>query len=109
MPMYHVNVVNAQGPTTNIKNYAAKESMTDLLLFPNPAKDQSHLKVNMNQAGDVTLSIYEITGKLMSQATHNLSEGVNTVDLNTSSLAKGMYLVTINSGNAKKTVRLIKE
>jgi len=108
-PMYHVNVANAQATTANVKNYAAKESVTDLLLFPNPAKDQSQLKLNMNMSGDVTLAIYEITGKLMTQSTHNLSEGVNTIDLNTSSLAKGMYLVTINSGNAKKTVRLIKE
>lgn len=109
MPMYHVNVVSSQAPVAGIKNTAAKESMTDITLYPNPAKDQSHLKLNMNEAGDVTLSIYEITGKLVQQGTHNLSEGVNTIDMDTNSLAKGMYLVTINSGNAKKTVRLIKE
>lgn len=109
MPMYHVNVVNALAPTASIKNNGANEAMTELLLYPNPAKDQSHLKLNMNAAGDVTLSIFEITGKLVQQGKYNLSEGVNTIDMDTNTLAKGMYLVTINSGNAKKTVRLIKE
>lgn len=109
MPMYHVNVVAAQAPVAGIKNTAAKEAMTELVLYPNPAKEQSHLKLNMNTAGDVTLSIYEITGQLVQQSKHNLSEGVNVIDMDTNTLAKGMYLVTINSGNAKKTVRLIKE
>ncbi|MBK7310717.1 MAG: T9SS type A sorting domain-containing protein [Sphingobacteriaceae bacterium] len=109
MPMYHVNVVGSQAPVAGIKNNSANEAMTELVLYPNPAKEQSRLKLNMNAAGDVTLSIYEITGKLVQQGNYNLSEGVNTIDMDTNSLAKGMYLVTINSGSAKKTVRLIKE
>ncbi len=108
MPMYHVNVVNAQAPAS-VKNYEAAEAITEMLLYPNPAKDQAHIKLNMNKAGDVTLLIYEVTGKLVQQGTQNLSEGVNTIDVNINSLEKGMYFITINSGNAKKTVRLIKE
>jgi hypothetical protein len=83
--------------------------MKDISLYPNPAKDLTKLKVNMNQNGEVTLSVYEITGKLIQQSIHLANEGVNTIDIPTNTLNKGMYFVTINSGSAKKTVRLIKE
>lgn len=104
----HVNVAGAQA-ATNIKVNTAAEAMKDIVLFPNPAKDLTKLKVNMSQYGEVTLSVYEITGKLVQQSIHSTYEGVNTIDIPTNTLNKGMYFVTINSGNAKKTVRLIKE
>jgi hypothetical protein len=104
----HVNVANAAAPT-NVKVNTATEPMKDIMLYPNPAKDLTKLKVNMNQSGEVTLSVYEITGKLVQQSIHAANEGVNTLDIPLNTLNKGMYFVTINSGNAKKTVRLIKE
>ncbi|MDZ4664393.1 MAG: PKD domain-containing protein [Bacteroidota bacterium] len=108
LPMYHVNVAASSAPTS-IKVNTAKENMTDILLFPNPAKELTHLRVNMTNAGDISIAIYEITGKLVQQQDRKAFQGVNEVELQTNDLKKGMYFVTINSGNAKKTVRLIKE
>jgi PKD repeat protein len=108
LPMYHVNVAASSGPTS-IKVNTAKEAMSDVLLYPNPAKDLTHLRVNMNNAGDISISIYEITGKLLVQQDRKAYQGVNEVEIPTNELKRGMYFVTINSGSAKKTVRLIKE
>ncbi len=108
LPMYHVNVAASSAPT-GVKVNTANEAMTDVVLYPNPAKDMSHLRVNMTNGGDITLSIYEITGKLLIQQDRKTFQGVNEIELPVNDLKKGMYFVSINSGNAKKTVRLIKE
>jgi PKD repeat protein len=106
--MRRVYVISGTAPT-NIKQHANTDLISDLVLYPNPAKDLTRLKVNMSTYADVNISIYEITGKLVQQQEYSASEGSNTIDIQTNSLNKGMYFVTLNSGNAKKTLRLIKQ
>ena len=65
-----------------------------IFVYPNPASDKLFFSCKENQ--EVTVSVYTMNGQLL------LSEQMNTSEsLNVSSLAKGMYIIRINSQNYK--------
>lgn len=72
-------------------------------LHPNPAHEQFTIGLK-NIADHATLEITDITGRIaMSKA--NLQNGSETIDV--SNLVAGVYFVTIRSGNASSTCKLV--
>jgi len=108
-PMYHVYVIgnNNQNPT-GIKTQEP-DQLTEIKLYPNPSRDFARLKLNTTKDGVVTLSIYEITGKLVSEKKVNVTKGNNELDVEVNNLDKGFYLLNVQNGINKKTIRLIKD
>ncbi|ARV06036.1 hypothetical protein BTO04_04670 [Polaribacter sp. SA4-10] len=70
-------------------------------MFPNPANGNS---VYFSVTEDATINIYTVLGKTV--ATSEVTKSNNTIDI--SKLAKGIYLVKINSGKQFITKKLIK-
>lgn len=106
--MYHVNVIGNLTNPTGIKNNAP-DLVFETGLYPNPVKDIAHLKLNCSQTNEVTVSIYEITGKQLSEKKVNVNKGMNEINIETNELNKGFYLMNVNNGTSKKTIRLIKD
>jgi hypothetical protein len=107
--MYQVNVIGStnQNPTSIITQEA--EQLSELKLFPNPSKDFARLKLNSGKDGIVTLSIFEITGKLVSENKVSVTKGNNELEVDVNTLDKGFYLLNVQNGVNKKTIRLIKD
>ena len=107
--MYQVNVIGNtnQNPTSIITQEA--EQLSELKLFPNPSKDFARLKLNSGKDGIVTLSIFEITGKLVSENKVSVTKGNNELEVDVNTLDKGFYLLNVQNGVNKKTIRLIKD
>ncbi|MGE0568464.1 MAG: T9SS type A sorting domain-containing protein [Bacteroidia bacterium] len=89
-------------PTANINENNGV--FTSTLLFPNPTKSNSTLQVNSTFAGNSTLSIYDINGKLISQRPKDLVIGKNMVTIQSNELPKGTYFVEL-----KNELGIIKE
>lgn len=95
------NSLSASGscntPTTGITNTKA-ELDNDITVYPNPVINGTlRLRVNMDKATDLGISIYDITGAR--KATYNLKQvrsGEYTFDMN--SYANGAYMISINNG-----------
>jgi hypothetical protein len=73
-------------------------------LYPNPASNQVHLKMN-DEWQDAVVRIYNSAGNLM--LIHNGMSGKN-VTLDIATLPEGLYLVNISLGNQQHILRLIK-
>ena len=96
------------GLVTGVKNDVVKQIGT-VGLYPNPASNQTDLVINSNINSNITVSIYDVTGKLVLTAANNetIFEGYNKLAINTQSLVNGVYFVTLKTSLGKETVKLI--
>ncbi|HLG03238.1 MAG TPA: T9SS type A sorting domain-containing protein, partial [Bacteroidia bacterium] len=76
-------------------------------LFPNPANDVVNLNVNMNQAGPVTVTLFNELGQSVLADKRNLSAGANRVQLNTSTLQAGVYFLSVADANGTTTSKVV--
>jgi len=84
-------------------------SSSHFTLFPNPATDEVNIKFTLKTSSDIKISIYDVSGKLIktdrSSGQFPRGEFLKTID--TRSLQKGIYLVSIETSEYKDTKKLI--
>lgn len=85
--------------TLKVKSF---DKVGSLQIYPNPAKDHVNIQLPNYTSGKV--SIYNITGRLLLEKTIT---DQNEVRVNTSTLAKGMYMLTFENKTIKKAAKLI--
>jgi len=78
-----------------------------IALFPNPSNGNTQLNVLAQQEEITTLSIFDLTGKLVSDRKINLHKGSNQFELNLSSLETGIYTVSIQMAGKQIQSKLI--
>ena len=78
------------------------------VLYPNPAQNEVNVGVYLNESTEVSINIYDITGKLVSEGYKGfMNTGENIIKLNTQDLTSGMYSTVISTSNSVKNIRLI--
>ncbi|KPK87693.1 MAG: hypothetical protein AMS27_01805 [Bacteroides sp. SM23_62_1] len=85
---------------TNTNPAELINDMDYLLVFPNPARGEVHLRFILNRKAVVHAEIYDVSGRLISQPFNSLlmpAEHDITVDL--AGWEKGIYLVRFRAGN----------
>ncbi len=68
----------------------------ELLVFPNPAKDNVNVQATSTANTKATVSIVDATGKLVSQKNIQLLKGKNIFQIDISTLQNGQYHLRIN-------------
>ena len=71
-------------------------------LYPNPVIEM--LNIDLDQIGDVKVTIFTVSGKFMNQ--YQLKKNQNSIDL--SKLAKGTYLIQLEAEKGSITKRIVK-
>ena len=77
----------------------------DVTIYPNPCVNQLNVKFNNVPNVNTTISIVDITGKIIMQTKTTESEIV----FNTEKLAKGLYLVKVEGGGDVVLTKFTKE
>lgn len=80
-----------------------EQGANNLTLFPNPVVNSATLQTILTQSADVTIDVFDLTGKLVFAKDHGTQPAgqFNTqIDLN--SLSNGMYLLNFNVGEARE-------
>lgn len=67
-------------------------------LFPNPAQDEIHLQIEIEEDLELKTEIYNIQGQLMQVETNKVYKGQNNIDLNIHNLEKGSYFIKSSNG-----------
>lgn len=103
--------MNSRTISTNIVNCGSKGvhanenlATSSFVLYPNPASSIAQIQLN-KLVGNGQLVVTDALGKTV--ITQNVSIGNNKIDV--SKLSKGLYLVTLVSGDEVITKKLIKE
>ncbi len=77
-------------------------------VFPNPVSQNSllNVQINLNENTDAVISVINVNGEIVQEVRKQLTDGANSVIINSGALAPGVYLVRFNSTKATKTVRI---
>jgi len=72
--------------------------------YPNPFTGKTSVDVTLANAGDVSIEISNVVGQnLVSSTYQNLHAGLNTLTIDGSSLAHGLYFFTVKAGSNSVT------
>lgn len=80
-------------------------SVTNISVFPNPAKDVITLSFQNYDSKNLTVSIFDINGREVNKETIQPELGVNQIKFSTLNLSSGIYIIDINS---TKKIKFIK-
>ncbi len=88
-----------------------EENPLQLSIFPNPAKDKVNITYNLKQSTELTVNLYGIDGRLISNLENNtVTEGEHTQNLMLPSAIKpGLYLIQLIADGQSTVQRIIVE
>ncbi|MCR6722448.1 MAG: M12 family metallo-peptidase [Chitinophagaceae bacterium] len=113
---YEYNVIALCGTTTTYVATAGQPFTTQALtngryirLFPNPTGGNTRLEVISASSYDLSIAIYDNTGKLVRQYQpgQNLPAGQYIQTIDAGSLANGIYLISVNIGGEKEVIKMV--
>ena len=78
-------------------------------VYPNPSLGNVVIKYGLNQSSDISLSLYDITGRLLKNIYSGIQEqGSHEFTLSKEDeLADGIYFICLETGNNKVTKKLV--
>jgi PKD repeat protein len=77
-------------------------------IYPNPATNNFNIDINLMEATNINVTVYDITGKVVNTGTHNLSQGTNQLNVSTGNMSNGMYTVVVTDNKTVITRKLFK-
>ena len=100
-------VVSLQFPwPTALEDEIEKSSFA---LYPNPAFDQVSLAFESKSAGEIEINVSNLIGQSLIRNSMEIQRGANTLNIDVSTLGKGIYLVSLGSGEGRITQKLVIE
>jgi hypothetical protein len=84
-------------------------ALSNSVLYPNPASQQTNISMNLNGNSPIKVIVYNAIGQSMKEAEFKGAAGENIINLNVEDLKSGIYFVSIQAGEAKGTKKLIVE
>lgn len=108
VPMVRFNLDPSMESTPN--NVVENEANSFRLFqnAPNPAMGTTRMRFELNNAANVTLEVFDLSGKqVLSEELGRRPAGEHQFDLNISDLAAGMYQYTLTVGAERATRKMI--
>jgi len=102
-----INLYNGSPSNEVVTGITEHSSISHLEMFPNPADDELNVSFDLPNTDDLTISIVDLSGKIVQKHLVKAKEGKNLVMMNTQELAAGMYQLRMVSSNGQKTLPFI--
>ncbi len=81
--------------------------LSELTVYPNPAKDMAKLNFSLEKASNLTIAVYDQLGQLVQTVSNSqFNAGLSTVEINTTNLNTGIYSIRIDAENGTLTQRI---
>ncbi|MBP5411825.1 MAG: T9SS type A sorting domain-containing protein [Bacteroidales bacterium] len=85
-----------------------KANVNNMTIYPNPTNSHATLSFEMTNDEQVTLNIYDITGRMISNKNLGyLPYGTHTENIDCNNMSNGIYFVNIKTNNNTKTIKLV--
>jgi len=76
-------------------------------VYPNPASEKATVKFTAADAAQYHLNMTDVLGQNVLSLDGAATEGINMVELNLGSVAKGVYLLSIMSNGNTEQIRVV--
>ena len=83
-------------------------NLSKLSLFPNPASQNVFLNYEAKHESEVSIHIFDVTGKEIQNIQTQVLTGNNNLKLNTEALESGIYFIEIANEHYSKKIKFIK-
>lgn len=100
---------SAVTPTITSVAENAYNSASTSEVFPNPAKNNASVRVNLLHGSKVQVDVMNAVGQVVKTVKADGQNGLNTISLDLSGLASGIYLVNVKVDDATSTKKLVVE
>jgi hypothetical protein len=97
------------GKTLQTESLIVNQPNSIFTAQPNPAVFNLQLNYQSNQSGIVAITVYNLMGQKMMSSVQNAQAGFNQFQLDVSKLTSGIYLLEMNDGKMKQTLKFVKE
>jgi hypothetical protein len=77
--------------------------------FPNPATSRIHFELNFQEAQQIELSLFDMTGRRVMVRTESIAAGGHQFSIDLNQLARGAYTFAIKHQGGVKRGKLILE
>lgn len=109
---YRLKQIDVDGKfsVSPIVSASLEDKLIEINAFPNPATNQLTLQLNAANffKGNAVLAIYDLTGKLLSDQTIEISELTTPYSLNINYLPKGTYVLKVCNEQLNLPLRFVK-
>ncbi len=99
----YLDNINVVSNPVGIKQH---DVFTSISVYPNPASEMAIVSLNSAIAEDITVSIYNTIGQLISTQKAKFVQGENKIELNTADFANGIYNIEFQSKSGKLVQKL---
>ncbi len=107
---YRLKQIDFNGNYTYSEIVKVKLDNTKITISPNPIVSEIEINVeSFNNNVESTLTILDITGKIIYSETNNLIKGVNTFKIDANNITSGVYFVKVESKDEIKNERFVKK
>jgi len=79
----------------------------DVTVYPNPNNGKFSINFNTAIAGNASIKLYDITGKLVMSQNQNVEVGNVELSVEMNGYAAGVYMLHLNQGNVTKVVKVV--
>lgn len=83
-------------------------AVSGVAVYPNPSSTNVNVKFDLENAADVTISLVDLTGKVIYSVQNNFVSGTNKTNINVDGLNNGIYFVRVSGENISSTVKFVK-
>jgi hypothetical protein len=96
------------GGFTAVKE-TSKLVANSLVVYPNPATQNTTLSFNMNERNNISVNVYDVLGNVVAVVLTGttLEKGNNSININTANLASGIYYISLDVNGTKESKKLI--
>jgi hypothetical protein len=77
-----------------------------LLLYPNPSDDISRLQISSEEDENISVSLYDITGRKVIGEGMPVYKGATSIRIETATLSSGIYHLVVTTGKDRTTLKL---
>jgi hypothetical protein len=103
---YIDNVCFSPSNQVSVKDYNANISFG---VYPNPFNDEFTLKFDADKSEIISLELTDMLGRVVNERTWNVGIGSNLLNLNSSSLPSGMYMIKLISPTGIAVKNIVKQ
>lgn len=81
--------------------------VTQFNYYPNPASYFTFIEFNNSYLSEITLSIVDLSGKIISNESIQLTKGFNKIKMDLPELANGLYFISIETNGSRSALPLV--
>jgi hypothetical protein len=96
-------------PSTNGDVVANEQSLSDILVYPNPVRDHFNISFTASNDKNVSVKLLDLTGREVLSREYSPVIGLNKIELSLASLSRGIYITCLQNGSESKMVKIILE